>query len=230
MKTPTLMRQLFLPGDCVCENEGCIKGHGTEQLGDKIYSSYLGTVNQINKLITVSPLFSVRYTPEVGDVVVGRVVQIYNKKWKVDANSRSDTTLGLGAINLPEVTQRRKSEEDEINMPKYFGINDVIVCEVQKVNKNGSAVLHTRSDKYGRLSSGVLATVPPDMLAVMKSRFISKGGVEITGGCNGYIWISSKDGSRESLEQVAQIRSAIEHSHDQGQTIDLETIINKVVE
>ncbi|ELA42833.1 uncharacterized protein VICG_00148 [Vittaforma corneae ATCC 50505] len=224
------MRKFFLPGDCVCENEGYIKGHGTEQIGDKIYSNYFGTVNQINKLITIAPVFSVRYTPEVGDVVVGRVIQIYSKKWKVDTNCRSDTTLSLGAINLPGVMQRRKSEEDEINMSKYFDINDVIVCEVQKVNKNGSAALHTRSDKYGRLSNGVLINVSPDLLVATKSRFIAKGGVEITSGCNGHIWISSKNDSSESFQQIAQIRSIIECAYDQNEAVDLEAIINKVVE
>jgi len=220
------MGEIYLPGDYICDSEGFIKGHGTEQVENKIYSGHFGRVNQIDKLVTVQPFFSVRYTPEVGDVVVGRITQIYSKKWRVDTNSRGDTTLNLSAINLPGVMQRRKSEDDEINMRKYFDINDVIVCEVQKVSRNGSAALHTRSDKYGRLKNGILVMVTPDMLAPTKMRFMTNGDVEIIAGCNGQIWISSKDGGGESMRSIASIRSAILSVYNKGQMVDLEAILN----
>lgn len=44
-----------------------------------MYSSIVGRVERINKLITVKPLKS-RYMPQVGDVVIGRVQSISNKK------------------------------------------------------------------------------------------------------------------------------------------------------
>lgn len=222
------MQGAYLPGDYICDSEGFIKAHGTEQRDGKIYSAHFGTVSQIDKLVTVIPFFSIRYTPEIGDVVIGRVIQIYNKKWKVDANAKGDTSLSLNAINLPGVMQRRKSEDDEMNMSNYFNVNDLIVCEVQKVTRNGSAALHTRSDKYGRLTDGILVVVSPDMLAPMKSRFISKGSIEIVGGCNGYIWISSKTDDVSSIQLVAQIKSVIENLYDNGSVIDLDTILNCV--
>lgn len=223
------MSQLYLPGDYICDGEGCIKGHGTELVDNKIFSSYFGRVNQINKLVTVSPVFSVRYVPEIGDVVVGRVVQIYNKRWKIDTNARGDTTLGLGAINLPGVAQRRKSEDDEMNMHKYFAVNDMVVCEVQKVNKNGSAALHTRNDKYGKLSNGLLVIVAPDSIVAAKSRFITRGPVDVISGCNGYIWISSRDGSPESFRYIAEIATITKGLYAKDQKIDLENVVNKVV-
>lgn len=226
------MKNLYLPGDYICESEGYIKGHGTEEIDDKIYSTYFGTVNQINKLIVVSPIFPIRYTAEIGDVVVGRVSQIYNRKWKLDTNCKNDTTLALSAINLPGVIQRRKSEEDEINMSKFFDINDIIVCEVQKVNKNGSAALHTRNDRYGRLNNGVLIIVSPDLLIPTKSRFLTKGPIEIISGCNGYIWIGIKEDNNHSIEifkYVAKIRSKISELFDKNYMIDLENIIDEVV-
>lgn len=222
------MKKIYLPGDDICEIEGYIKGHGTEIYNKRIISNHLGTVSQINKLITVYPLFSIRYTPEIGDVIVGRVMQIYNKKWKLDTNSKSDTTLSLSAINLPGSIQRRKSEDDEINMSNYFDINDVLVCEVQKVNKNGGAALHTRSDKYGKLTNGVLVCVPPSKIISMKSRFLSKESIEIVCGCNGFIWISSKEYTCDSLKKLVQLKLAIEECYKHNDTIDIEKILNQI--
>lgn len=222
------MKKTYLPGDDICESEGYIKGHGAEIYNKRIISNYLGTVSQINKLITVCPLFSIRYTPEIGDVIVGRVTQIYNKKWKLDTNSRSDTTLSLSAINLPGSIQRRKSEEDEIHMSSYFDIDDVLVCEVQKVNKNGGAALHTRSDKYGKLQNGVLVCVPPSHITPMKSRFLLKDTIEVVCGCNGFIWISSKEHSCESLKKLVKLKLAIEECYNSNNMIDFEVILSQI--
>lgn len=220
------MSKLYLPGEYICNSEGYIKGHGTDTLNETIVSTYLGTVSQINKLVTVTPKFTVNYSPEIGDVVIGRVLQIYNKKWWIDTNSKLDTTLSLSAINLPGVIQRRKCEEDEINMSKFFDFNDLLVCEVQKVNKSGSAALHTRNEKYGKLENGILVKVFPDLLVPMKQRFISKGPLNIIGGCNGWIWISTKEIVPETLKLITIVKTVIESHCSKNEKIDLEEILN----
>jgi hypothetical protein len=45
---------------------------------------------QVNKLICVRPLRS-RYVPEIGDVVVGRITEVGQRRWKVRANVPSST-------------------------------------------------------------------------------------------------------------------------------------------
>ena len=42
-----------------------------------------------------------RYVGEVGDVVVGRVIEVQQKRWKVDTFSRLESVLLLSSINLP---------------------------------------------------------------------------------------------------------------------------------
>jgi len=42
-----------------------------------------------------------RYTPEVGDLVIGRIVEVGPSRWKVDANARQDAILMLSSVNLP---------------------------------------------------------------------------------------------------------------------------------
>lgn len=42
-----------------------------------------------------------RYTGEIGDVVVGRITEVAQKRWKVDVSARQDAILMLSSINLP---------------------------------------------------------------------------------------------------------------------------------
>lgn len=54
----------------------------------------------MNNLISVRPLKS-RYNGEVGDVVVGRIIELQHKRWKVDTNARLDSVLLISSVNLP---------------------------------------------------------------------------------------------------------------------------------
>jgi exosome complex component RRP4 len=79
---------------------------------DGLYASVAGIVERVNQLISVKPLKS-RYYGEIGDVVVGRITEVQQKRWKVDTNSRLDSVLLLSSVNLPGgelVTKTRKSD------------------------------------------------------------------------------------------------------------------------
>lgn len=42
-----------------------------------------------------------RYNGEIGDVVVGRIIELGQKRWKVDTKSKLDSVLMLSSVNLP---------------------------------------------------------------------------------------------------------------------------------
>lgn len=77
-----------------------IRGHGTYEENGQLKSSVAGVREQVNNLISVRPLKS-RYNGEVGDVVVGRITEVQQKRWKVETNSRLDSLLLLSSVNLP---------------------------------------------------------------------------------------------------------------------------------
>ncbi len=56
----------------------------------------------MNKLISVLPLKS-RYFGDVGDVVIGRVVEIINKKWKIEIESFDFAYLHINAVKLEDI-------------------------------------------------------------------------------------------------------------------------------
>lgn len=70
-------------------------------------------------MICVKPIRS-HYRPDVGDVVVGRVVSVDHGRWLVDINSYQHAVLNLQAINLPGGEVRKRNEEDKLHMREFF--------------------------------------------------------------------------------------------------------------
>lgn len=97
--------------------------------------------------------------PEIGDLVVGRIVEVQARRWKVDVAAPLLAQLPLSAINLPGGILRRRTSADELQMRTFFVEGDLVVAEVQSVHADGSATLHTRSLKYGKLRNGVFLAV-----------------------------------------------------------------------
>ncbi|CAE8647284.1 unnamed protein product, partial [Polarella glacialis] len=113
----------------------------------------------VNKLLYVRPL-KTRYVGAVGDVVVGRIVEVQTERWAVDVGTAQLAYLHIGAIQLPGNVQRRRTDEDTLRMREFFEENDLISAEVQKVGETGELALQTRSNRYGKLQNGALANLP----------------------------------------------------------------------
>lgn len=127
-------------------------------LSTSIIATVAGTVQKTNKLLSVQPLRA-RYTPEIGDLVVGRIVEVQSRRWKVDVAAPLLAQLPLSAINLPGGILRRRTSADELQIRTFFSEGDLVVAEVQTVHSDGAASLHTRSLKYGKLRNGVFLAV-----------------------------------------------------------------------
>ncbi|KAK7100809.1 exosome complex component RRP4-like [Littorina saxatilis] len=214
---------LVTPGDVITSDTGFMRGHGTVMEDDSLKSTVAGVVERVNKLISVRPL-KARYTGEIGDVIVGRVIEVGSRRWKVDVHAKLDAVLMLSSVNLPGGELRRRSEEDERMMRKYLQEGDVISAEVQNVMSDGTLSLHTRSLKYGKLGQGVLVPVPPSLVKRRKTHFHTLPcGVKIILGNNGYIWLTptvteSNTGgyevdlspvSRGDREEMARLRNCV---------------------
>jgi len=180
------------PGTVVTKEVGFMRGHGTfvNPADQSLVASVVGAVERVNRLVTVRGIGGVYYG-EVGDVVVGRITKVMQKRWKVDMNSRLDGILLLSAINLPTGELRRRSAEDELGMREVLKEGDAISAEIQSVYNDGSLALHTRSVKYGKLGPGTLVKVPSSVIKRRKNHIHNLPcGVSVILGNNGYIWIS----------------------------------------
>ena len=181
---------IVVPGEVITTEQGFLKGHGVYVQDGKMIASVCGVVERVNKLISVRSLKS-RYVPKIGDVVVARVVDLGSSAWDMDIASHQYATLSINSILLPGGEHRRRTDADILQMRSIFVENDLISAEVQQVNRNGSVSLHTRSPKYGKLSNGVLVTVPCVLIKRLKQHFVNLPcGVGCIFGYNGYVWVT----------------------------------------
>ena len=79
-----------------------------------------------------------RYTPEVGDLVIGRIVEVGPSRWKVDANARQDAILMLSSVNLPGGIQVCLSSGGDMTPLMTLETKDRIGCfEDERVSSRG---------------------------------------------------------------------------------------------
>ncbi|EWG40178.1 exosome complex component RRP4 [Fusarium verticillioides 7600] len=175
---------ILTPGAEITSNAQWMRGHGTyvPPGSSSIKSSLAGTLTKTNKLLSVRPLRA-RYTPEIGDLVVGRIVEVQAKRHQ-----------------LTRWYLRKRTETDELQIRSFFAEGDLVVAEVQQLHQDGAASLHTRSLKYGKLRNGVFVAVTGtgggggvvrSKRQVWTMDVANAGGkVDVLLGVNGYIWIS----------------------------------------
>ncbi|ETS81387.1 hypothetical protein PFICI_06389 [Pestalotiopsis fici W106-1] len=175
---------ILTPGEVITEDPQWMRGHGTYTLPDppQIVASVAGTLSKTNKLLSVRPLRA-RYTPEIGDLVVGRIVEVQARRWRVDVGSAVLAQLPLSAINLPGGIQRRRTETDELQIRTFFSEGEFL--------------------KYGKLRNGVFMAVSGTgggggVVRARRHAFTievagSDSGnekMDVILGVNGYIWIA----------------------------------------
>ncbi|KAI9805660.1 MAG: exosome non-catalytic core subunit rrp4 [Piccolia ochrophora] len=204
---------IVTPGEIVTDDTQWMRGHGTFVPTDTttITAAVAGTVQKTNKLLSVRPLRA-RYTPEVGDLVVGRIVEVQSKRWRVDLSAPLLASLPLSSINLPGGILRKRTTTDELQIRTFFSEGDLLVAEVQSLFQDGSAALHTRSLKYGKLRNGLFLSVAGSGGGgVARSRrqvwtltTSNDGGeVDVVLGVNGYVWIAARTAAAVAEEAAA---------------------------
>lgn len=210
----SLSQTIVVPGQAIASGQGNLQGRGTylredaAEDGPQLVASVAGTIERVNKLLTVRPAQS-RYLGEVGDLIVGRVTEVGSKRWKVDVNGQKDAILMLSSVNLPGGVQRIRTYEDQLQMRTFFQETDLISAEVQNVGSEGSVSLHTRSLKYGKLENGQLLQVPSGLIKRMAQHYVSfPFGVDIILGANGYIWIT-RSTPKEWTEDTNDVDEAV---------------------
>ncbi|XP_044494560.1 exosome complex component RRP4 homolog isoform X2 [Mangifera indica] len=177
---------------------GILKGHGTSDRKGELVATVCGVVERINKLIYVRTLRS-RYKPETGDIVIGRVIEVAPKRWKLEINFQQDAILMLSSMNLPDGIQRRRTAVDELNMRSIFTENDL--AEVRSSQNDGSLQLQARNQKYGKLEKGQMLKIDPYLVKRRKQHFhhLEEYGVDLILGCNGFIWVGEHVETRDKI-------------------------------
>ncbi|KAK7196019.1 exosome complex exonuclease [Novymonas esmeraldas] len=188
----------------------------------EIVAAINGHVEVTDRVISVRGLLP-RYQPEIGDVVVGRILEVSGNKWQVDVNSTQTAIMLLSNVTEPGGMLRRRGRGDELGMRQLFDQDDLVAAEVQRISPDGVVSLHTRAaEKYGRLSGlGVLVNVRPSLVKRAKHQFVelSDYAAQLVIGMNGNIWIypmqpstasaDEKENAGDTRQNVARVANCI---------------------
>ncbi|EFH70219.1 hypothetical protein ARALYDRAFT_891345 [Arabidopsis lyrata subsp. lyrata] len=197
--------------------EAFFKGHGTSLINGELLTTVCGVVINVDKLVYVRTLRA-RYKPEVGDIVVGRVIKVAQSHWKVELNSSQDGVLKLSSINM----------------------HDSVQAEVGETQRDGSLqLLLAGSHKYGKLDKGQLLKVDPYLVkrSNLHFHFIETLGIDLILGRNGFIWVGEHAQvqypmvlddeiiSLKTRQSILRIGNAIRVLSNLGFTVTLEVIM-----
>jgi exosome complex component RRP4 len=201
--------RIVLPGEVVAETTvGIMCGSGVEARDDKVIANVRGFVTRIGQLLSVTPMTSI-YSPNVGDIVVGRVSAVQQQRWKVQIGCSVLANLRLTAIFLPDDQLRRRTTADERNMRQYFDVGDLVCAEIQD---GGNPIsLHTRQQHPRRLDNGLVIEVPSRLIKRVPNHIatldLESQSFQVIYGMNGSIWLGPADSG--AVMYVPRIRNCL---------------------
>jgi exosome complex component RRP4 len=218
------MSKVCIVGETICSDsaqERFLRGYNTHcgphGSSPSIFAAVSGAVEVTESVLSVRGR-SPRYLPEIGDVVVGRIIEVAGNRWRIDIGGMQDAVMLLANVTEPGGMLRRRGRADELTMRKIFAEDDVVVAEVQRVTPDGLAFLHTRSAaKYGRVRVlGSLVTVGPSTIRRVRHQFhtFRKLCVSVVAGVNGYVWVGAAT-AEQLAEAQAQRDTAAAESGDE---------------
>ena len=195
-------KEIVLPGSLLTDNNYKL-GRGTYKEIGKIYSSITGLVYFESEQIKVIPLKDT-YSPNYGDLVIGRVTGSSYSSWSIDINS---TYHGF----LPTTELYDKNEP---NINNIINIKDMLLLRVANVDEINRVKLTLRSRGLGKFNQGTIIKVKQPTIHFLseENAFLTTMIQEYTYtdviiGKNGLIWIN---GLKENIERIIEIIELIE--------------------
>jgi len=178
--------------------------------------------------IKITPLSGI-YIPKKGDLVIGKVIEVYPNGWLIDINSPYTGFLLIkdGVNEFIDITK--------IDLNDYYTYGDFIVAKVLNVMRNKIINLTTKEKGLGKLKEGLVISINPKKVprvigknASMLQTIKQITNVDIIVGQNGRIWISGENKQKELI--VAKAIYMIEKmSHTKGLTDKIKKFLEEEI-
>jgi len=218
-------RQLVTPGDLVAEGN-YIAGENTFKENEKLYATRVGLVEYEERKVSVVALKSF-YIPEVGDTVIGKVMEITLGGWILDIDAPYPAVLR--ASDVMERSYRPQKNE----LSSIFDIGDLVIAKIVSYDRTRDPLLTVREPGLGKITRGqiieITSTKIPRIIGrkgSMISMIKRETGCHILLGQNGVVLISGKNLEDEQLAVMA-IRKIEDESHTSGLTDRVAEMLKK---
>ncbi len=207
-------RQLVAPGELLAEGE-YFPGENTYKQSGKVYASRIGLFDFTGTKLYVVPLTGC-YIPNVGDLVVSRVVDVGLHGWTVDIRAPYQALLPAS-----ETYSRNSFERD---LSKIYDVGDLLILEVLAFDRTRDPLTTAKGPGLGRITAGRVVEISPAKVP----RLIGKKGsmvemikretnCNITVGQNGIVVISGK-AIKNELAAISAVYKIENEAHTRGLT------------
>jgi exosome complex component RRP4 len=216
-------KQLVAPGEILAEGR-YLTGENTHREGEKVYSSKIGIVEVVGDRLGVIPLKG-PYIPHIGDVVVGRIVDVGMSGWIVDIDAPYPALLPLSE------TFGHRGPRGRVDLTKIYEIGDLVVCEVLAFDRTRDPLITTKGPGLGKITSGRVIRLSPTKVPRLIGRkgsmisLIKKAtGASIMVGQNGIILVSGRSPHSENAA-IEAIRMIEREAHTRGLTDRIQAML-----
>lgn len=209
-------RKIVTPGDLLAEGN-YMAGDNTYKENGKIHATRVGLVDYENRKVYVVALKAF-YVPSVGDLVIGKVIEVALGAWLIDIKAPYPAVLRASdALDRPFKPQRN-------DLPSILDVGDLVMAKIVAYDRTRDPLLTVREPGLGRVRRGrVVETTPTKIPRVIgrKGSMITmlkqETDCQITVGQNGVILVRGKSPEDEQLAVMA-IRKIEQEAHTSGLT------------
>jgi exosome complex component RRP4 len=218
-------REIVIPGEALAEGMDYLPGDNTYREDDKIFSKVLGLAGINGRVIRITPL-SGPYVPQIGDKIIGTVIDITMSGWRVDTG-----TAYSALLNVKDATSRFIRKEEDLS--KIIAIGDSVVVKIINVTSQNLIDLTMKEPGLFKINGGRIIKINNQKVP----RVIGKQGsminlikdktkCDITIGQNGAVWAKGPTPESEQLA-VKAVELIAEKSHLEGLTDRMEKFLSE---
>lgn len=218
-------KKIVTPGELLAEGS-YNSGKNTYTEENRIYASRLGLAGHIGKNVYVIAIKGF-YTPNVGDLVIGKVFNMRLTGWIIDINAPYSAILFASDAVGRSFNARRD------NLSDFLDLGDLVLAKVNLFNRTRDPILTIREEGLGKIRKGHLIKITPTKIPRVIGRKGSminalkrKTGCYITIGQNGLILVSGQNLKSEVLA-IKAIRTIEKEAHKAGLTEKINEILRK---
>ncbi|MCK4952440.1 RNA-binding protein [Candidatus Bathyarchaeota archaeon] len=218
-------RELVTPGDLIADGD-YMAGDSTYKEDDKIYATRVGLVNYEGRRLNVVALKAF-YVPNVGDLVIGEVVNVNLGSWNLDIKAPH-----LATLRASDVLDRSFSPQRD-DLPSIFDVEDLMLSKIVACDRTRDPLLTIREPGLGKISGGQVVEITPTKIprvigskGSMVNMLKKETGCQITVCQNGLVLIIGKTIEKERLAIMA-IRKIDQEAHTKGLTERVTEMIQK---
>ena len=218
-------RQLVIPGELLAEGD-YKSGENTYQEENRVYSSQIGLANHVRKKVFVVAI-KMGYMPIVGDLVIGKVIDMRLSGWIIDINAPYSAML----FTSDAFDRSFNARKDE--MSDFLKVGDLIFAKVNAFDRTRDPILTIRDQGLGKVNRGrvikISSTKIPRLIGrkgSMVNMVKRETGCQITIGQNGIVLVSGKNPELEALAILA-IRTIEKNAHTLGLTDKISKLLKR---